>query len=83
MIVNQGESVENIFQRIIEIKGNSDLGRGTQIYPEINGQIQYKKNFYIDFLRAIETWAKLVPTAIYLNRKEQESKINMLYKSLK
>ena len=33
MIVNEGEVVEHIAERIMEVKGSSDLGRGAQIYP--------------------------------------------------
>lgn len=53
MIVNEGEAVENVCERIMEVKGSSDLGRGTQIYPEIPGQLDIKKNFYIEFLRCL------------------------------
>lgn len=67
MLMNEGEAIEQIFDRIVEIKGSSDIGRGAQIYPEISGQLEQKKNFYIDYLRCLETWSKLCPTAIYLN----------------
>lgn len=53
MILNEGEAVERICERIMEIKGNSDISRGAQIYPEIVGQLEAKKNFYIEFLRCI------------------------------
>ena len=33
MIVNEGEIVEQVVERISQIKGSSDLGRGAQIYP--------------------------------------------------
>jgi hypothetical protein len=67
---------------VLEVKGSSDLGRGAQIYPEIKGQLEQKKNFYVDFLRCLETWAKLVPTAIYLNR-DEESKLTKLHSALR
>lgn len=70
MIVNEGEVVERVYERILEVKGSSDLGRGAQIYPEVKGQLDQKKAFYVDFLRCLETWSKLAPTAIYLNREE-------------
>jgi hypothetical protein len=70
MIVNEGEAVERVYERILEVKGSSDLGRGAQIYPEIKGQLEQKKAFYVDFLRCLDTWGKLAPTAIYLNRDE-------------
>ena len=47
MIVNEGEAVQNIVERILEVKGSSDIGRGAQIYPEVAGQLESKKNFYI------------------------------------
>ena len=47
MIVNEGEVVEHITERIMEVKGSSDLGRGAQIYREVAGQLDIKKNFYI------------------------------------
>jgi hypothetical protein len=33
MIVNEGEVVERVVERLLEVKGSSDLGRGAQIYP--------------------------------------------------
>lgn len=53
IIVNEDEVVEKIVDRILEVKGSSDIGRGAQIYPEIAGQLEQKKNFYIEFLRCI------------------------------
>lgn len=63
------------------MKGPLDLGRGAYIYPEVKGQADLKKNFYVDFLRCVELWAKLVPTAIYLNR-DEDSKALRLYNNL-
>lgn len=45
-------------------------------------QADLKKNFYVDFLRCVELWAKLVLSAIYLNR-DEDSKVLKLYNNLK
>ena len=82
MIVNEGEAVEAVFERILEVKGSSDIGRGAQIYPEISGQLEHKKNFYVDFLKCIETWGSLLPTAIYL-RQDEPSKVSQLLAKLR
>lgn len=82
MIVNEGEAVERIVDKFLEVKGSSDIGRGQQIYPEIPGQLDPKKTFYIDFLKCLDTWGQLVPTAIYLNQ-DEDSKVVRLLKRLR
>ena len=41
------DTIDQIAFRISEVNGNSGLNEGENIYPEVKGQKEAKKKFYI------------------------------------
>lgn len=60
-MVNNSEFVTKISVNVCTVRGDVNISQGENIYPEIQGKKQEKKEFYVDFLRDIETWADCIP----------------------
>lgn len=62
-MVNYAEYIENIYKKISFVQGNISLTAGKDIYPEIAGQKENKKRFYVEFLKCLQIWATCTPAA--------------------
>lgn len=61
IMIHHSEFLSSITANICNVQGQLGLQHGENIYPEILGKKSDKKEFYVDFLRSIETWATCLP----------------------
>lgn len=61
-MIKNSEFLPAICARIGTIPGHLGVLQGEQIFPEIQASKQIKKEFYCDFLRSLENWAKAMPS---------------------
>lgn len=88
-MINYAEYIENIFTRILEVNGKLTLNAGESIYPEIIGEKESKKDFYLEFLKCLQTWAMSIPKTNFdatkgkVEEDQEFSPIFLLYIQLK
>lgn len=60
-MVKNSEFLPTILAHISKLPGQQGIIAGENIFPEVKATKQVKKEFYVDFLRCLETWALTMP----------------------
>ena len=61
ILVKNSEFVPEITAHISKLPGHTGINAGENIFPEIKATKQLKRQFYVDFLRSLQTWAICLP----------------------
>ena len=51
--VGNDDMLETVGTRIAEVQGNKGLFEGEKIYPEVKGQMDTKRKFYLEYLKSL------------------------------
>jgi DUF1009 family protein len=78
-MIKNSEFLPAIAARAAALPGHLGVNQGEQLFPEIHASKQVKREFYCDFLRAIENWAKAMPS----DYDSEEFNIRGIYKLFK
>lgn len=79
IMIKNSEFVPAIAAHFSKVQGHLGLAQGDAIYPEIQAAKALKREFYSDFLRCLETWAKTMPP----DYDSEEFSLKSIYEFLK
>lgn len=51
--VGNDDMLETVGTRIAEVQGSKGLLEGEKIYPEVKGQLDSKRKFYLEYLKSL------------------------------
>lgn len=60
-MVKNSEFLPGILAHISKLPGQQGVNAGEAIFPEVKASKQVKREFYVDFMRCLETWALTMP----------------------